>query len=343
MRSGRVAALALGAIALTCCRGGEPLAETPRQERSGIFRDLVPYRAEGALGEPFFLDRFETTWGDWRRYLSETGGDADARLARSAGDDLPVTNVTLAAARAFAEWRFCRLPRLAEWQYAATGHGQYGYPWGDLFRPEWVNSWELGLAGATPVGTFESGRDEGGAYDLLGNVAEWTESIREHWLLDSTEPGMLGLADAVRATARNAALSHGLRGLPAPRACLYEALGPAVPRLVVGGHFGSRLQAGTVGLAGSSPAAPGAGAEWWWERGAGERGSTVGVRLAADPRSLLIALLREPRAPSARDEATLRTFLRGQRERLAPALAGARLAVSAPGALARLLREELRQ
>lgn len=99
--------------------------------------------------------------------------------------DHPVTCVSLGDAAAFADWADVRLPREAEWEYAATGGVACGdYAWGDTFMPNgerMANTWE---------GVFPIGSDKGhavrtsavgtypangfGLLDMIGNVWEWT-------------------------------------------------------------------------------------------------------------------------------------------------------------------------
>jgi hypothetical protein len=251
--------------------------------------------------------------------------------------------VTLYQARGFARWRFCRLPRLDEWEYAATGRGGYDYPWGNRFEPAWVNEAELGLGRTTPVGTFESGRDDEGAYDLLGNAAEWTESVDPRWfsMEPTTPPHDLPLAALDLLNGMEALEPWRVDGLPWPGPWWVAAAGADLPRLVVGGHFLSllRLQKET--------ADPGAwrldGDGWLWERGMGERGDTVGIRLATDPAALLEALAREPDRPTQRELARLRAFLRRPEvaEVLAPALEARWPWAGPAGPVLDVLRQEL--
>lgn len=300
----RLVAVVLG-LAGSCSEDTGPPPE--RAGRYGVFRDLVLYQRAPERGGPFFLDRFETTRSDWARYLRETGRSPSPALRAAWGGErppagtehLPVGLVTVQEARAYARWRFGRLPTLEEWRHAAHGGGDYRFPWGDQPRPLWMNSGDLGLGEPTQVGTFESGRQPGGAYDLLGNVAEWTATVRR----------------------------PALDGDAAP----WERVG--TQHAVVGGHYLSRL------LAPAPP--PGLGRVWW--RSAAEYGSTVGVRVAADPAGLLQALLAEPKRPSARELELLGRFLRrpGVCEVLSAAWPAARAAVAAAGPLEPILAREL--
>jgi len=85
---------------------------------------------------------------------------------RAGAPDHPVAGVSAHEADAFARWAGARLPSEREWEHAArglvssAGCGNFG-----------------GVRGqTTPVGQFPAGRSADGAFDLLGNVWEWTAS-----------------------------------------------------------------------------------------------------------------------------------------------------------------------
>ncbi len=105
------------------------------------------------------------------------------------GKDLhPVVHVTLNDARRYAAWAGGRLPTEVEWEYAASlGLFDPDDPTSGIRSPDGTpraNIWtgifptidfaQDGYAGTAPVGCFEPGLT--GAYDMIGNVWEWTES-----------------------------------------------------------------------------------------------------------------------------------------------------------------------
>ncbi len=114
------------------------------------------------------------------------------RTPEGEGSDLtgrelhPVVHVTLNDARAYADWAGGRIPTEVEWEYAATlglfdpddplsgVRAQDGTRraniWTGVFPV--INTRRDGFAGTAPVGCFEPGRT--GAYDMIGNVWEWT-------------------------------------------------------------------------------------------------------------------------------------------------------------------------
>jgi formylglycine-generating enzyme required for sulfatase activity len=123
----------------------------------------------------------------------------------------PVVGVTWFEAEAYANWLngkraelhlgesfpadfVVRLPTEAEWERAARGTDGREYPWGDLFDPTFCNTEEsdperkYGI-GATAVCTYPQGASPIGAWDMSGNVWEWTCSP---WSADDKSPVVRG-------------------------------------------------------------------------------------------------------------------------------------------------------
>ncbi len=74
-----------------------------------------------------------------------------------------------------------RLPRDDEWERASRGDDGREYPWGEGFDKAAANTWDSdstgsGLGGTTAVCTFPQGVSPAGAWDMSGNVWEWTRS-----------------------------------------------------------------------------------------------------------------------------------------------------------------------
>ncbi|SFQ65427.1 Formylglycine-generating enzyme, required for sulfatase activity, contains SUMF1/FGE domain [Roseivivax halotolerans] len=125
----------------------------------------------------------------WSLNAEATWRSPDGEGSDLSGRDLhPVVHVTLNDARAYAAWAGARMPTEIEWEYAASlglfdpmdPESGIRAPDGSLRANIWtglfpvLNSRRDGFAGTAPVGCFEPGRT--GAYDMIGNVWEWTDS-----------------------------------------------------------------------------------------------------------------------------------------------------------------------
>ena len=128
--------------------------------------------------KPFYIDLWEVTCEEYRKFIEATGHAAPRSWNGSNFPDgaarKPVTGVNWDDANAFAKWKNKRLPTEEEWEFAARGTDGRIYPWGNEWKPEMANAGnqksevqEIGLAkGASPFGVF----------DLSGNAWEWTAS-----------------------------------------------------------------------------------------------------------------------------------------------------------------------
>jgi formylglycine-generating enzyme required for sulfatase activity len=140
---------------------------------------LAQPRHVQCLHDGFWIDRYEVTNAEWRRCV-----DAGAcSLPESTGyyhhpdySTAPVAHINYAQVTAYLDWRGARLPTEREWEYAARGPDSLLYPWGNRFEE---NRAVVRVNGPQPVGSLPGGVSWVGAYDLSGNVYEWTSSRGE--------------------------------------------------------------------------------------------------------------------------------------------------------------------
>lgn len=130
--------------------------------RSGADRETVALPA-------FFIDETEVSNADFAEFCRTTGCPAPAGPA-----DLPVVNVTVVQARAFAQWKGKRLPTALEWERAARGIDGNRFPWGDAEDPSRANVRDnpaLREHALMPVRSFAASP----LYQLAGNAWEIVE------------------------------------------------------------------------------------------------------------------------------------------------------------------------
>ncbi len=151
--------------------------------------------------DAFWIDATEVTNGQYGAFVEATLHVPpllwNAR-ERPGWDDLPVVGVSWDDAQAYASWAGKRLPTDLEWERAARGTDGRTCPWGsdESVVLQWANvnvvvyvesplrdpdaaraAYEAAVLPADQLP--EGNRDLGpaGLYHMLGNVAEWTESI----------------------------------------------------------------------------------------------------------------------------------------------------------------------
>jgi len=145
------------------------------------------------LQDSFYIDQYEVTAGDYKscvdagecQYNGST--TSDSRTYDNGKDDHPINYVNWDEASTYCVWKNKRLPTEQEWEKAARGTDGRTYPWGedapDGTRSNYHDSGDAFDNGTTPVGYY-NGENDGtvnspspyNAYDMAGNVWEWTSS-----------------------------------------------------------------------------------------------------------------------------------------------------------------------
>lgn len=181
-------------------------------------------QVEVTLSKGFWMAKYETTQGQWKRVVGKLPGKATAELPE--GDDLPVGDVNFAQAEAFCAkltelgkkdgtlpkgWEF-RLPTEAQWEYACRAGTKTATSFGDKlstkqanFKTEPYNGAEEGpsIGKAVKVGSYPA--NPWGLHDMHGNTFEWCRDWYHTRLPGGTDPD---LHDAKTTAAKNRTGDH---------------------------------------------------------------------------------------------------------------------------------------
>jgi formylglycine-generating enzyme required for sulfatase activity len=187
-------------------------------------------QVEVTLTRGFWMARFETTQGQWKRVVGELPGLLTAELP--AGDDLPVGNVNFAEAEAFGRkltelgrragdlpegWEV-RLPTEAQWEYACRAGTATATAFGDMlsskqanFGGKPYNGAEPGpaLGRAAPVGSYPA--NTWGLHDMHGNTFEWCRDWYHPKLPGGVDPDLHAARDTATRN-RDGTVSRVRRG-----------------------------------------------------------------------------------------------------------------------------------
>jgi len=177
-RRGLMLGIAGGAVALLAIAAGAMLLLRPKPPAAIQGMVYIPAGTflAGADKHPvklgaFYIDETEVTNAQFADFCRATGCQPPAGEA-----ELPVVNVTIAEARAFAKWKGKRLPTGPEWERAARGDKGAKFPWGDdsdPFRANVADNTTLGVEHRLmKVKSFPPGF---GVYDMVGNAFEMVE------------------------------------------------------------------------------------------------------------------------------------------------------------------------
>lgn len=149
--------------------------------------------------DTYYIDRFEVTNEAYAEFLTAHGSmedgngnllidlpDPDTEI-RQVGDtfsavsaaveDKPAIEISWYGASEYCAWTGGRLPTEAEWEKAARGPRGRTYPWGETDPSSSLAIFNT--TGRSDVGSVKDGRSPYGAFDMTGNVWEWTQDWYE--------------------------------------------------------------------------------------------------------------------------------------------------------------------
>jgi hypothetical protein len=148
--------------------------------------EIMKYEVTNAEFVLYLLDAYPEGNGPTSGRISWNG---TTYIVEEGFGNHPVIYVDWYTATTFAEYYGLRLPTEHEWEKAARGNTGYNFPWGNGITGSYANYYNSGDPwdnGTTPVGFYNGQNYEGfqtsdapspyGAYDMAGNVEEWTSS-----------------------------------------------------------------------------------------------------------------------------------------------------------------------
>jgi formylglycine-generating enzyme required for sulfatase activity len=183
------------------------------------------------LSKGFWMAKYETTQGQWKRIMGKLPGELTAELPP--GDDYPLGNVNFAEAEEFcrtltqqaraagqlpSDWEF-RLPTEAQWEYACRAGTTTATSFGDRISSSQANfKGDKPYNGAAPgpslgkaarVGRYPA--NAWGLHDMHGNTCEWCRDWFHLRLPGGTDPDLHSARDTASVN-RSGSISRSRRG-----------------------------------------------------------------------------------------------------------------------------------
>jgi formylglycine-generating enzyme required for sulfatase activity len=138
---------------------------------------------------PFYMDELEVSNADFAAFCKATGCTPP-----NGNPALPVVNVTMTQARAFAQWKEKRLPNELEWERCSRGVDSMLYPWGNKHDPTLANvsdNPKLQQHALVPVSAYKAVPTRnmaGNAWELVDTPATPSEADLAHFATLMTPP-----------------------------------------------------------------------------------------------------------------------------------------------------------
>lgn len=199
-------------LPLCWCPAGRFVMGSPRSE---VERRPEEEQVVVTLTKGFWMAKYETTQGQWRRVVGPLPGPLTTELP--AGDDFPVGNVNFPEAEACCrrltelarrsgtlpnDWEF-RLPTEAQWEYACRAGTSTATSFGERlsrtqanFKGRPYNGAEAGpsLGSAAKVGMYPA--NAWGLHEMHGNSFEWCRDWFHSALPGGEDPDLYSVRGA---------------------------------------------------------------------------------------------------------------------------------------------------
>lgn len=134
--------------------------------------------------DAYYLDTFEVTVSAFAACVTagactkanydEKGRNASCNLGDPNRLNHPMNCVSWYGANQYCKFAGKRLPTEAEWEKGARGTDGRKYPWGNTAPDCTYTNFCQCVGTTTPAGTYPKGVSPYGAYDMSGNMLEWT-------------------------------------------------------------------------------------------------------------------------------------------------------------------------
>ncbi len=151
--------------------------------------------------DTFQIDKYEVSVVHYRECVEAGVCNVPAKGVNSnyynkERDEFPVNYVSWTDAETYCKWKGKRLPTEAEWEKAARGSSGFIYPWGNDPVDCRYAVMDMGREGcfkarSWTVDSKERGISPYGAYQMIGNIAEWVSDyygIKYYRFIPSKNP-----------------------------------------------------------------------------------------------------------------------------------------------------------
>lgn len=137
----------------------------------------LPLRREAVAS--FSIAETEVTNAQFEEFIKATNSKIKLPTGK---DNEPVSGISWSDAKSYCDWLTnkigveVRLPTEAEWELAARGKDNLKYPWGSEWRDD-AAACKENKGKVSQVKSYPNGKSNVGAYDMVGNVWEWTSEV----------------------------------------------------------------------------------------------------------------------------------------------------------------------